>query len=93
MTPRTVAHQPLLFMGFSRQEYWSGLPCPPLGDLPDSGIKSMSPEASALQVDSLLSNLGNHIHMCVCVCMCVYMSVYTYTYIYIYIYIYAYRVG
>ena len=38
-TPWTVAHQTLLFMGFSRQEYWSGLPCPPAGDLPDPGIE------------------------------------------------------
>ena len=38
--------------GFSRQEYWSGLPCPPLGDLPKPGIKPRSP---ALQVDSLPS--------------------------------------
>ena len=38
-------------MGFSRQEYWSGLPFPPPGDLPDSGIKPASP---ALQADSLL---------------------------------------
>ena len=38
-------------MGFFRQEYWSGLPCPPLGDLPDRGIESTSP---ALQMDSLL---------------------------------------
>ena len=37
----TVAHQALLFMGFSRQEYWSGLPCPPPGDLLDPGIKPM----------------------------------------------------
>ena len=37
-------------MGFSRQEYWSGLPCPPPGDLPDPGIELKSP---ALQVDSL----------------------------------------
>ena len=36
--------------GFSRQEYWSGLPCPPPGDLPNSGIKPKSP---ALQADSL----------------------------------------
>ena len=35
----TVAHQAPLSMGFSRQEYWSGLSCPPLGDLPDSGIE------------------------------------------------------
>ena len=37
-----VAHQAPLSMGFSRQEYWSALPCPPLGDLPDPGIKAMS---------------------------------------------------
>ena len=35
----TVALQVSLSMGFSRQEYWSGLPCPPEGDLPDPGIK------------------------------------------------------
>ena len=53
----TVAHQAPLFMGFSRQEYWSGLPFPPPGDLPDSGIEPTSP---ALQVDSLpLSHLGS----------------------------------
>ena len=34
-----VAHQAPLSMGFSRQEYWSGLPCPPPGDLPSPGIK------------------------------------------------------
>ena len=38
-TPGTVAHQSL---GFSRQEHWSGLPCPPPGELPDSGIKPAS---------------------------------------------------
>ena len=41
-TPWTVAHQAPLFMGFSRQEYWSGLPCPPSGDFPDPGIKPAS---------------------------------------------------
>ena len=35
----TVAWQAPLSMGFSRQEYWSGLPCPPQGDLPDPGIE------------------------------------------------------
>ena len=35
VTPWTLAHQAPLSMGFSRQEYWSGLPCPPPGDLPD----------------------------------------------------------
>ena len=38
-----VAHQAPLFMGFSRQEYWTGLPFPPPGDLPDPGIKSACP--------------------------------------------------
>ena len=39
-TSRTVARQAPLSMGFSRQEYWSGLPCPPPGDLPDPGDKT-----------------------------------------------------
>ena len=41
-------HQALLPMGFSRQEYWSGLPCPPPGDLPDPVTKPASPAAPAL---------------------------------------------
>ena len=45
-----VACQIPLSMGFSRQEYWSALPCPPPGDLPVPGIKPSSP---ALQADSL----------------------------------------
>ena len=45
-----VACQAPLSMGFSRQEYWSGLPCPPPGDLPNPGIEPRSP---TLQVDSL----------------------------------------
>ena len=48
-SPWTVAHQAPLFMGFSRQEYWSGLPCPSPGDPPDPGIETRSP---TLQVDS-----------------------------------------
>ena len=51
----TVAHQALLSIGFSRQESWSGLPCPPPGDLPKPGIELRSP---ALKVGSLpLRNL------------------------------------
>ena len=42
-TPWTVAYQAPLSMGFSRQEYWSGLPFPSPGDLPDPGIESVSP--------------------------------------------------
>ena len=44
----TVAHQAPLSIGFSRQEYWSGLPFPPLGDLPDLGIEPASPLSPAL---------------------------------------------
>ena len=47
VTPWTVVHQAPLSMGFSRQEYWSGLPCPPPGDLPDPGIKPASLMSSA----------------------------------------------
>ena len=42
-TPWTVAHQAPLFMGFPRQEYWSGLPFPSAGDLPNPGIEPESP--------------------------------------------------
>ena len=49
----TVVHQSPLSVELSRQEYWSGLPCPPPGDLTDSGIKPMSPMSLELQVDSL----------------------------------------
>ena len=51
-TPWTVAHQARLSMGFSRQEYWSGLPFPYPGDLPNPGIKPGSP---AFQADDLTS--------------------------------------
>ena len=50
MTPWTAARQAPLSMGFPRQEYWSGLPFPSLGDLPDPGIEPVSP---ALQASSL----------------------------------------
>ena len=52
----TVTRQPHLSMEFSRQEYWSGLPCPPPEDLPHSGIEPVSPAASTWQVDSLQLN-------------------------------------
>ena len=50
--PWTVVYQASLSMGFSRQEYWSGLPFPSPGDLPDPGIEPRSP---ALQADALTS--------------------------------------
>ena len=51
-TPWTVAHQDPPSVGFSRQEYWSGLPFPSLGDLPNPEIE---PESLALQTDALPS--------------------------------------
>ena len=51
-TPWTVTYEAPLSMGFSRQEYWSGLPFPSPGDLPDPGIELGSP---ALQADALTS--------------------------------------
>ena len=54
VTPWTVAHQTSPSVGFSQQEYWSGLPCPPPGDPPHPGIELWSP---ALQADSLPTEL------------------------------------
>ena len=51
-TPWTVAARLLRLRGFSKQEYWSGLPCPPPRDLPNSGVE---PRPPALQADSFLS--------------------------------------
>ena len=62
-TPWTVACQAPLSMGFSRQEYWSGLPFPPPGDLPNPGTKPGSP---VLQADSLMTELCG---MNVCCCL------------------------
>ena len=49
----TVAHQAPLCVGFSRQEYWSGLPCPPPRGLSDPGIEPASHASAVLQADSL----------------------------------------
>ena len=52
VTPWAVTYQAPLSMGFSRQEYWNGLPFPSPGDLPDPGIEPRSP---TLQADTLPS--------------------------------------
>ena len=64
----TVAHQVSLSPEYSRQEYWSGLPFPTVGSLPNSGIKPASSVSPALQVDSLpLHHLGSKpIHFSKC---------------------------
>ena len=61
--PMTVAHQAPLSMEFSWQEYWSGLPSPSPGNLPNPEVESGSP---ALQADSLPSEMQAHIssHTC-----------------------------
>ena len=53
VAPRTVACQAPLIIGFSRQEYWSGLPCPPPGDLSDSGVEPMCLSLLHWQVGAL----------------------------------------
>ena len=54
VTPWTAAYEDPPSMGFSRQKYWSGLPFPSPGDLPDPGIE---PESPAWQADALPSKL------------------------------------
>ena len=58
-TPWTIARQAPLSMGFFRLEYWSGLPFPSPGNLPNPGIKPRSP---ALQADSLLTEVRRKPH-------------------------------
>ena len=53
VTPWTVARQAPLSMGFSRREYWNGLPFQSPGDLPKPGIRPTTPVSPALQADSL----------------------------------------
>ena len=58
-TPWTVALQSPLSMGFSRQEYWSGFPCPPSGDLPAPGIELACLESPELAGGFFTTELGS----------------------------------
>ena len=66
-------------MEFSRQEYWSGLPFPPPGDLPYPGVEPTSPELTGRFFTTeqrgeallLLEEVSNYVTLCVCVCVCV----------------------
>ena len=60
----TVARQAPLPMGFSRQEYWSGLPCPPLGDLSHPGIKPVSLTSLALAGGFFTTSTTWEAHLC-----------------------------
>ena len=62
VTPRTVTHQVLLSMGFSRQEYWSGLPCPPPRDLPHTGVEPASLRSLVLEGGFCATNNADWIH-------------------------------
>ena len=73
--PMDIACQVPQSMRFSRQEYWRGFPCPPPGDLPNTGTEPESPVAPALQADSLpLSHQGSP---CVYICTCKHICVHT----------------
>ena len=65
VTPWIVAHQTPLSMGFSRQEYWSGLPCPSPGVLPDPGIPYVS--CIGRWVLYHQCHLESHLGFCICI--------------------------
>jgi len=65
VTPWTVACQAPLSVGFSRQEYWSGLPFPPPGDLPNPGIEPISPVSPALAGGFFTTSATWEAHVCV----------------------------
>ena len=67
MTPWTVARQASLSVAFSRKEYWSGLPLPIPGDLPDPGIETASLASPALAGGFITTSVSREAHICVCV--------------------------
>ena len=70
-TPRTVACQSPMSMGFFRQEYWSGLPFPSPGNLSNPGFKPVSPALAGGFVTTELPGKPQLGWLCVCVCLCV----------------------
>ena len=64
VTPWTVAYQASLSMGFSRKEYWSGLPFPSPGDLSNPGIEPRSPALEAAALPSELQFYRFHLILC-----------------------------
>ena len=63
-TPRTVARQAPLSIGFPRQEYWNGLPFPPPGDLPDPRIEPLSPTSPVkIKTDYSLPHVWDYFKM------------------------------
>ena len=84
----TVAHQAPLSMGSSRQEYWSGLPCPPPRDLPDPGIEPVSCGSCTAGGFFISEPLGKpHIYI-FHIYTYIYISIHVYTHIYTHIHMY-----
>ena len=75
----TVALQALVFIGISRQEFYSGLPCPPPGNLSSLGIELLSCDSCIADKFFTTEPLRQYIYVCVCVCVCMYMYTYIYT--------------
>ena len=96
VTPWSVACQAHPSMGFSRDEYWSELPFPSLGDLPDPGIEPASLMSPGFAGGFFTSNatwetpynVVNFVYICVCVCIIYRYVYYVCVYIYMYTYIY-----
>ena len=87
--PWTVAHQAPLSMGFSRQEYWNGLPFPSPGDLPDPWIETASPVSTALAEGFFTTeppgkpHIYSHIYLIFLYNTYIKMKIYVYIYIYL----------
>ena len=82
VTPWTVACKAPLSIGFSRQEFWSGLPCPPPRDLPNPGIEPGSP------ADSLPAEPPGKPYITVYICTHTHTYTHTHTHTHTHIYIY-----
>ena len=75
VTPWTVACQASLSTGFFRQEYWSGLPFPPPGDLPHPGIEPISPALAGGFFTTATREAQKELN----ICMCMYIYIHTHT--------------
>ena len=73
-------------MGFSRQEHWSGLPCPPLGDLPDPGIKPMSLMFPALAGGFLTTSATQEAHLLTYIFLKIYIQDHTINTVFLFVF-------
>ena len=79
----TVASQAPLSLGFSNKEHWSGLPCPPPGNLPNSRIQPVSLMFPALAGRFFTTSTTREAHVCISLSLSLSLSLYIYIYIYI----------